>query len=144
VPLFSFSRWSGQVPVNKERTVASLSKVTKQRVKAELELAPGEVLTLWHNPKGYTPSLENEVREADGSESLVLILEACLLEWDLIADTEEDAALFGVERGCVIPLTFDNLCKLPTEFLLDVAGKIKREQKPDPNPATLKTSGSFS
>lgn len=124
--------------------MASLSKVTKQRVKAELELAPGEVLTLWHNPKGYTPALENEVREAEGSESLVLILLACLLEWDLTADNQEDADLFCVEVGEVVPLTFDALCKLPTEFLLEVGTKIKREQKPDPNPETPKRSGSFS
>lgn len=127
--------------------MASLGKITGKRVKATLEIAPGETLTLFHNPAKLTPELESYIRDTDtiqGAGCLVEIIGRCLLDWDLRADNAEDAEEFGVAVGDIIPATRDSLLKLPTEFLIEIGNKLKKEQAPDPNPTTPKPSGSFS
>ena len=127
--------------------MASVGKLRQKRVKATMLIAEGETLNLFHNPARLTPEFEDFIKHSDdieGSAALVAILERCLIEWDLTADTPEDAEEFLCEVGAVVPLTACSLSKLPTPFLIEMAQALRAEQAPDPNLETPKRSGSFS
>lgn len=103
----------------------------------------GDLIHITYNPQGYTPELEQKIKQASEgeykSEGLVFMLKTMLVDWDLEewvpkldADGEEiegeyeededgnpKVRQFGVED--------DKLKKLPVKFLADVTVGIAQE-----------------
>lgn len=126
-----------------------LSEAAKLRAKVEVDF-PGttDKLTVWHNPSVYTAVFEANLRqEMEDTEVqgniLCGMLDKMLLEWDLVDD---EGFILGEDgKGNVVPITIDNLRKVPMSILTAVSQACQASHQPsDPNDAAPRRSGSFS
>ena len=83
-----------------------------------------DVVTITYRPGGFTPETEDRLRQyADdqrGGAALVALLADCLIEWDLVDDD-----------GRPLKPTAENLRRLPTVFLSQVAQAIAEDMRPN-------------
>ena len=126
-----------------------LSQAASCRAKVEVEFAGTEdKLTVWHNPSVFTPAFEAKLREdIENTEVQGYILAGMLsqmvLAWDLVDD--EGVILGEQGKGQVVPVTEDNLRKVPVSILSAVSQACQKEHQPsDPNDGPPRRSGSFS
>lgn len=105
----------------------NLSTVNAERVPKKLKLGALGELNVEYNPRFWTPAIEKRisVELASAAENfktqwLVPTIHGLIKKWDLIADNEEDAELFGVQVGDVVPLTQEAISNIPSPFLMAV------------------------
>jgi len=91
-----------------------------------------DVIQITYRPGGFTAETEERLREyaADqrGGAALVALLADCLIEWDLLDDDGKNLAP-----------TAENLRRLPTVFLSQVAQAVADDMRP--NLASAGSSG---
>ncbi len=95
-----------------------------------------ETITITYRPGGFTPDTEDRLREyADdqrGGAALVAMLADVLVEWDVLDDD-----------GKPLRPTAENLRRLPTMFLGQVAQVIAEDMRPNPQSAGVSGAGSL-
>lgn len=98
-----------------------LSNIVMDSRTITLHLEQGD-LTCTYRPSGYTAEVE-EILLASSTKpltTLVEILANMLVSWDLLDGEQE------------IPITKENLSKLPAMFLVAVLKGLMEDMKPDP------------
>lgn len=123
-----------------------LSQIAAQRATTEVEFEGGAKLTVVHNPSAFTPEFEALIREEEDSKvaSQFLIKMLCKLihEWDLVDD---EGTILGADHvGEVVPVTQENLCKVPFTVLGAISSAVLEEHKPVKKSDAPTRSGSFS
>jgi hypothetical protein len=109
-----------------------LSKVLEKRATVAIDMGDGESLNVTYRPNSITPELIDRAGTQETSAALVVSITSGLVEaWDLTDEHDK-----------TIPVTAQEIAKLPINFLNSVISAVSADSRLDPTKRSLSVATS--